>query len=57
MNQWNGYYKVIQGRLGIHMRWLDFKDLEHKKEAKIKQILYLMHMATCSIVQNHIASA
>jgi hypothetical protein len=35
MNKWKTRYEVIHGRLGIHMRWLDFKDLELKWEARI----------------------
>jgi hypothetical protein len=44
-------------RLGVHMRWLDFKDLEQKKEARIEQpsLHKLKHMAMCSIVEIHIA--
>jgi hypothetical protein len=39
------------------MRWLDFKDLEQKKEARIEQpsLHKLKHMAMCSIVEIHIA--
>jgi hypothetical protein len=28
-------------RLGVHIRWLDFKDLEQKKEARIENLFLL----------------